>query len=51
VTIKETNKKSKEFGLSLRYKIDKTGKSCYKLINPNVAIVKKQDNKKKKKGK
>ena len=47
VTIKETNKKSKEYGLSLRYKIDKTGKSCYKLINPNAAIIKKQSNKKK----
>jgi hypothetical protein len=49
VTIKDTNKKSKEFGLSLRYKIDKSGKSCYKLVNPNIAVVKKQDNKKKKK--
>ncbi len=49
VTIKEKNKKSKEYGLSLRYKIDKSGKSCYKLINPNAAVVKKQDNKKKKK--
>jgi hypothetical protein len=49
VTIKEKNKKSKDFGLSLRYKIDKTGKNCYKLINPNVAVIKKQDSKKKKK--
>jgi hypothetical protein len=49
VTIKETNKKSKDFGLSFRYKIDKSGNSAYKLINPNVAIVKKQDKKKKKK--
>ena len=49
VTIKETNRKSKDFGLSFRYKIDKSGKSAYKLINPNVAIVKKQDKKKKKK--
>ena len=49
VTIKEKNKKSKEFGLSLRYKIDKSGKNCYKLINPNMAVIKKQDSKKKKK--
>lgn len=51
VTIKETNKKSKEYGLSLRYKIDKTGKNCYKIVNPNAAVIKKKDDKKKKKGK
>jgi len=49
VTIKETNKKSKYYELSFRYKIDKTGKSCYKLVNPNAVVAKKQDNKKKKK--
>jgi len=49
VTIKDTNKKSKEYGLSLRYKIDKSGKSCYRLLNPNAAVLKKQDKKKKKK--
>jgi hypothetical protein len=49
VTIKETNKKSKDFGLSFRYKIDKSGSNCYKLTNPYVAIAKKQDKKKKKK--
>jgi hypothetical protein len=42
VTIKDNNKKSKEYGLSLRYKIDKTGKTCYKLVNPNAAIPTKQ---------
>ena len=49
VTIKDKNKKSKDYGLSLRYKIDKSGKSCYKLVNPNVAVVKKPEPKKKKK--
>jgi hypothetical protein len=49
VTIREKNKKSKDYGLSFRYKIDKTGKNCYKLVNPNVARAKKQEKKKKKK--
>ena len=39
VTLRESNKKSKDYGLSFRYKIDKTGKNYYKLVNPNAPIV------------
>ena len=39
VTLRETNKKSKELGLEWRYKIDKTGKTCYKLVNPNAPLM------------
>ena len=38
VTIRDKNKKSKDYGLSFRYKIDKSGKTCYKLINPNAVL-------------
>jgi TolA-binding protein len=49
VTIKEINKRSKEYGISARYKIDKTGKNCYKIVNPNATARRKQDKKKGKK--
>lgn len=37
VTIRENNKKSKDFGLSYRYKIDRQGNLCYKLSNPVIS--------------
>ena len=49
VTIREKNKKSKDYGLSFRYKIDRSGKAAYKLVNPNVTTSSSKNNKKKKK--
>jgi TolA-binding protein len=48
VTVKDTNRKSKDYELSFRYKIDKTGQKSYKLTNPNAAA-KTQNGRKKKK--
>ena len=49
VSLKETNKKSKDYGLSSRYKIDRTGRVYCKLINPNAVVAKPKAKKKKKK--
>jgi hypothetical protein len=49
VSLKETNKKSKDYGLSFRYKIDKTGRQYYKILNPNAVIATKKNTPKKKK--
>lgn len=49
VSLKETNKKSKDYGMTFRYKIDKTGKNLGKLVNPNAVATRKAPVKKKKK--
>jgi hypothetical protein len=49
VSLKEANKKSKDYGLTFRYKIDKTGKTAYKILNPNAVATKPKSAIKKKK--
>ncbi|MBS1685191.1 MAG: WG repeat-containing protein [Bacteroidetes bacterium] len=49
VSLKDDNKKSKDYGMTIRYRIDKTGKNLGKLVNPNVATKPKAAVKKKKK--
>lgn len=48
VSLKETNKKNKDYGMTFRYKIDKTGKNLGKLVNPNAVATRKTTVKKKK---
>lgn len=48
VSLKEANKKSKDYGMTFRYKIDKTGKNLGKLVNPNAVATRKTTVKKKK---
>jgi hypothetical protein len=51
ISLKEKNKKSKEYGLSFRYKIDKSGRMAYKLLNPNAATKTQSGRKKRKSSK